>query len=142
MTTFPKNLPSRADRRMMVQACADSLKTQLEAAADNNTNTEWVVFDHIDNVQPNISYEVRSYGIWQDVEIDDNEDGFGLIGVTHISQETQDFVNAITEALYKQYPMVSIIWSEKAGNWLEFDVSFHPSLDPSYRWWRHESIYN
>ena len=140
--TAIKKLPSRPERRVMVQACASSLKEQLEVSTDNNAGSEWVVMDNTNNAHPNIAYQVRSYGEWLDVELDDDEDGTALIGVTHISEDTQDFVNAITEALSKEYPTVSIIWSEAAGNWLNFDVSFHPNLDPNYRWWRHESVYN
>lgn len=139
--TTNKKPPSMPERRVMVQACANRLKEQLESSTDDNAGTEWVVMDNINNAHPNIAYQVRSYGEWLEVELDD-EHSTALIGITHISEDTQDFVNAITEALSKEYPMVSIIWSEAAGNWLNFDVSFHLKLDPNYRWWRHESIYN
>ena len=135
-----KKIPLRAERRALVKACAERLKERLEAATDNNAESEWVVYDYLKNVHPNISYQVRGYGKW--VDVDNSDDETGLIGITHISQETQNFVNSITEALSKEYPTVSIIWSEAAGNLVHFDISFHPNLNPKERWWRHESKYN
>jgi hypothetical protein len=137
----PTKKISSNERWKMVQDCANSLTSQL-TAHEGNHEAKWEVAEYQHRSSPSIDITITNYGDWYDVDYGDADNDSNEAFLTHIAEHTQDFINSVTEALSKQYPMALASWGESEGNVLKFEVAYHPNLDPSYRWWRHESIHN